>query len=162
MDVAKWLHAAAQSRDGIDEWLTTMFASDPMLLDHIDGPAGPIYEVSGGIHRAHAARIWGLPLVLARVQIPCLPTPIGPGPSGDLSHLWEGLRQRGLLQADVVGDRWFLRWVAAEWMLTSASLATQVNATYERLYPGALQSVTGMTIDELTEPKRWAQTLSSR
>ena len=47
-------------------------------------------------------------------------------------------------------------------MLTSASLATQVNATYERLYPGALQSVTRMTVDELTQPKRWAQTLSSR
>lgn len=75
-------------------------------------------------------------------------------------QLWQGLRRRGLLEADVVGDCWFLHWVAAEWMLTSPSLATQMNATYERLYPGALQNITGMTMRELTEPKRWERALT--
>lgn len=160
VNVAAWLHDATASAGAFDQWIRKMFGQDPMLLRLVDGPAGPVYEVVSGTHRAHAARIWGLPVVLARVQVDRLPTPIGPGPSGDLSRLWLGLRRRGLLQADVVGDQWFLRWVAAEWMLTSPLLATRMNGVYERLYPGALQRLTGMTMRELLEPKRWARALS--
>lgn len=85
VNAAQWLHAAAQSCDGIDQWLKTIFGRDPMLLRQIHGPAGPIYEAVNGTQRAHAARIWGPPHVLTRVQIDRLLTPIGPGPSG-ISH----------------------------------------------------------------------------
>jgi hypothetical protein len=79
VDVARWLEAAAESVEGIDQWLAKMFARDPILLNHIGGPAGPVYQAGNGIHRVHAARIWGLPYVLAIVQVEKLPTPIGPG-----------------------------------------------------------------------------------
>jgi hypothetical protein len=108
-----------------------------------------------GIHRVHAARIWRLPYVLAIVQVERLLTPIGPRPAGDLSQLWEGLQQRELIEADVVGQYWYLRSATAEWMLTRPSLATVMNGTYERLYSGALQKANGMTIHELTESKKW-------
>jgi hypothetical protein len=104
VDVARWLEAAAESVEGIDQWLAKMFARDPILLNHIGGPAGPVYQAGNGIHRVHAARIWGLPYVLAIVQVEKLPTPIGPGSAGDLSRLWEGLQQRGLIEAD--GSNW--------------------------------------------------------
>jgi hypothetical protein len=160
VDVAAWLVAAAESVEGIDQWAAKMFARDPILLHYIGGPAGPVYQAGNGIHRVHAARIWRLPYVLAIVHVERLPTPIGPGPAGDLSPLWEGLQQRGLIEADVVGRYWYLRSVTAEWMLTRPSLATVMNGTYERLYSGALQKATGMTIHELTEPKKWERALT--
>jgi hypothetical protein len=160
VDVAAWLVAAAESVEGIDQWAAKMFARDPILLNHICGPAGPVYQAVNGIHRVHAARIWRLPYVLAIVHVEKLPTPIGPGPAGDLSQLWEGLQQRGLIEADVVGQYWYLRSATAEWMLMRPSLATVMNFTYERLYSGALQKATRMTIHELTEPKKWERALT--
>ncbi|MFV8141997.1 hypothetical protein ACNQR7_30910 [Mycolicibacterium senegalense] len=160
VNVAAWLAAAVGTAGGLDTWLDKMFGKEPILVRLIPGPAGPIYEVVTGTHRSHAARIWGLPWVLARVQIDNLPTPIGPSPAGDLSGLWRGLVARGLLQAEVVGDIWYIGSVVAEWMLTAPVLATQMNAAYERAYPGALQAVTGMATEELTEPVRWEQALA--
>lgn len=155
--IAGWLRDAVAT-GGLDDWLSEMFENDPMLLNQIEGPAGPVYEVVSGTHRAHAARIWGLPYVLCRVQVDRLPRPLRPH-TRIVVQLWEGLRRRGLLQADRVGDCWYLQWITAEWMLTPPQLATQWNAMYERIYPGALQEATGLTLAQLVQPDRWAQAL---
>lgn len=159
--VAQWLHDAIESPSGIDAWLQKMFGNDldPVVVKPIFGPAGPIYELVGGTHRGHAARIWELPAVLAKVVGDRLPIPIGPGLGGDMSQLWEGLRRRGLLEAQADEGRWLVQAVCAEWMLTLPALATKMNAAYARVYPGILQQATGMSTEELTQPARWKKAL---
>jgi hypothetical protein len=156
--IAEWLHDAV-SNGNLDAWLWRMFTHDPMFLIRVEGPAGPIYEVVSGTHRAHAARIWDLPQVLARIQVDRLPKPLRPHTRA-LKRLWEGLRRRGLFHADTIGETWYLQWIPAEWMLTPPTIATQWNAAYERIYPGELQAATGLTLAELLEPERWVQALS--
>lgn len=162
VDVAEWLERAAGSPADLDGWLAKMYLRmlDSIRVRPIDGPAGPVYEVMNGTHRVHAARIWGLPVVLAKVLHDQLPIPIRPG-RGDLSRCWAGLQRRGLLTAEVDdGGQWLVESVVAEWMLTDPVLATQMNATYERIYPAALQQATGMSYEELCEPSRWEHALT--
>jgi hypothetical protein len=102
--IAGWLRDAVNTGN-VDGWLFEMFGRDAMLLNRIEGPAGPVYQAASGTHRAHAARIWGLPHVLSRVQVDQLPTPLRPRTPA-LSQLWDGLRRRGLLHAERVGDCW--------------------------------------------------------
>jgi len=161
VNVAEWLRGASELSSSIDQWLKSMFTEEPIPFKPIYGPAGPIYQVDNGTHRAHAARIWGLPRVLARVMVDLLPIPLNPVCGRDLTPLWTGLRRRGLLQADVDDGSWYLWSVAAEWMLTPPAPATQMNAAYERIYPGALQTITGMTLTELTHAESWEHALTS-
>jgi hypothetical protein len=149
----------AVARGRLDGWLSEMFSHDPMRLNRVEGPAGPLYEVISGTHRAHAARICELPQILATVQVDRLPKPLRPHTPA-LARLWEGLRRRGLFQADTVGEIWYLEWICAEWMLTPPAMATPWNAVYERLYPNALQAATGLTPAELAEPDHWVQALN--
>ncbi|KAA1250199.1 hypothetical protein F0Q45_10985 [Mycobacterium simiae] len=155
--VSEWLRDAA-AEGQLDAWLSNMFAHDPMLLHRLEGPAGPVYEVLRGTHRAHAARIWDLPWVLARVQVERLAKPLRPR-TPLMEALWESLSRRGLMSAENDGDCWYLHEAAAEWMLTPPAMAVQWNAMYERLYPGALQAFTGMSVGELFDADRWAAAL---
>lgn len=115
-----------------------------------------MYQVVSGTHRAHAARIWSFPYVLGRVHTGQLPAPLRPH-TRELAALWDGLRQRGLFAAETSGECWYLHTIVAEWMLAPPPLATQMNAAYERSYPGALQDATGLTVSQLIEPQRWAE-----
>ena len=157
VQVAEWLRAAVAG-GMVDGWLAEMFAHDPMLLHRLEGPAGPVYEVLRGTHRAHAARVWGLPWVLGRVHVERLAKPLQPR-TRQLEALWEGLCRRGLISATREGGRWYLSEAAAEWMLTPPVMATRWNAMYERVYPGALQSFTGLASAELFDADRWAAAL---
>lgn len=157
VQVAEWLRAAVAAGD-LDGWLWEMFAHDPMLLHRLEGPAGPVYEVLRGTHRAHAARVWGLPWVLGRVHVDRLAKPLQPH-TRQMEALWEGLCRRGLISATRDGGRWYLSEAAAEWMLTPPVMATRWNAMYERVYPGALQMFTGMTWDALFDADRWGAAL---
>lgn len=155
--VAQWLRDAVA--DGaLDAWLTEMFGHDPMLLHRLEGPAGPVYEVLKGTHRAHAARVWDLPWVLGRAHVDRLAKPLRPH-TPLMEALWQGLRRRGLMSGSRDGDRWYLHEAAAEWMLTPPAMATRWNAAYERIYPGALQEFTGMPTGELFDADRWAAAL---
>lgn len=163
VDVAVWLQRAAESAADLDAWLAKMFVRrlDSIRVRPIHGPAGPLYELMNGTHRIHAARIWGLPVVLAKVLLDQLPVPIYPGPGEDLTPCWKGLQRRGLLAAEVDdGGQWLVHSVVAEWMLTAPKLATRMNAIYERIYPAALQQATGMSYAELCEPRRWEHALT--
>lgn len=157
VQVAEWLRTAV-SAGTVDEWLSEMFAHDPMLLHRLEGPAGPVYEVLRGTHRAHAARVWGLPWVLGRVHVERLARPLQPH-TARMEALWEGLCRRGLLSATREGGRWYVVEAAAEWMLTPPAMATRWNAMYERVYPGALQAFTGLSVDVLCDAERWAAAL---
>lgn len=155
--VAEWLRAAVADGD-VDRWLVKMFAEESVFLQRLEGPAGPVYQVGPGTHRVHAARIWDLPYVLGRVHVDRLARPLLPR-SPLLEALWDGLCRRGILTAGTDGERWYLRSVVADWMLTPPAVATQWNRMYERVYPGALQAVTGLTLDELVDADRWVDAL---
>lgn len=76
-DIAAGLAAAIDTPDGIERWLYEMYArSGSISVLRIEGPAGPIYEINrDGTHRVHAARILGLPWILAEVDVSALPIP---------------------------------------------------------------------------------------
>lgn len=158
----------AASTGDLTEWLRRMYSPPGHLfVNRTEGPAGPIYETSSGTHRTHAARLLRLPGVLARIVPVTLPTPAIPGGDSrqipdDSERLWRGLRDRGLISAEVIDGHWHFGKITAEWMLASPALATTVNAAYERLYPGALQQATGMSLEQLTYPTSWRKALTGR
>ena len=155
--------AAALVTSDLHRWIELMSPDlDPVVVFQIEGPAGPIYEVGTGTHRAHAARLFGFPRLLALVKPAGLPVAVRPT-HRETSAVWSGLIERGLLQADVSDDHcWYVRAVVADWMLASPSVATQINTAYERLYPGALTEATGLSVDELTNPALWKRALIGR
>lgn len=155
--------AAALATSDLDEWVEQMSPEhDPVSAKRVEGPAGPIYEIGPGTHRAHAARLFGLPQLLALVKPAGLPVAVRPA-DRETSAVWSGLRDRGMLEAEVSNDNWwYVRSTVAEWMLASPPVSTQINAAYERLYPGALQEATGLTITELTSPEDWKRALVGR
>ncbi|MGJ6127421.1 hypothetical protein QN239_33110 [Mycolicibacterium sp. Y3] len=157
VQVAGWLHDAVAGAT-LDDWLAQMFARDPMLLNRVEGPAGPVYEVLRGTHRAHAARIWDLPWVLAQVHVERLAKPLRPR-TALTEALWEGLVRRGLISAARDGQCWYLQEAVAEWMLTPPAMVVAWNAMYERTYPGALQATTGLDAPTLFDADRWAGAL---
>lgn len=132
------LASAIDTADGIERWLYEMFAKfSTISLLLIEGPAGPIYEINrDGTHRVHAARMLGVPWILAEVDASSLPGPRRPRRT--VEPRWRDLRARGVIDADVRDGRWFFRGVTAEWLLKDGATAGAVSAAYERCYPGAL------------------------
>ncbi|GAB4664295.1 hypothetical protein [Mycobacterium avium] len=154
--------AAALATSDLAEWVEQMSpARDPVSAFRVEGPAGPIFEVGRGTHRVHAARLFGFRL-LALVRPAGLPVAVRPA-DREISAVWSGLRDRGLLEAEVSNDDWwYVRSTVGEWMLASPPVAAQINAAYERLYPGALSEATGLTVTELTSPEHWKRALVGR
>lgn len=167
------LHAATTPSE-LEVWIDRLVIGglrQPVLLERIDGPAGPLYAVRGdGTHRAHFARIFGLPL-MALIHTSTLPRPlrvfdrpeIEGGPFGRWASLWRGLQKQGLLDvAEHPGPgmaSWTPTRMCAEWMLMSPQEATAVNRAYDRAYPQALQHATGLSVTQLFDPEQWARTM---
>ncbi|WP_280393099.1 hypothetical protein [Nocardia brasiliensis] len=161
---------AAALEAWIDEFVIGRL-NQPVRLTRVEGPAGPVYQLrADGTHRAHFARVFGLPL-MALVRTSPLPKPLSvidhpdtPERFGRYASLWSGLREQGLLE--VAGDpepEWFTTWtptrICAEWMLLPPKEATEVNRAYDRVYPGALQAATGLAAAELFDEGTWARLL---
>lgn len=159
VQVAGWLRDAVAAGT-VHEWMAEMFAKEPMMVHRHEGPAGPVYEVLRGTHRAHAARIWELPWALARVHVERLAKPLQPR-TQLMEALWDGLCRRGFISAARDGQCWYVHEAAAEWMLTPPRMAVAWNAMYEHAYPGALQSFTGLSCGELFDADHWTTALLS-
>ncbi|MEU5764155.1 hypothetical protein [Nocardia sp. NPDC047648] len=166
----------ADTAAALEEWIddfTIGRLRQPVRLIRVEGPAGPVYVLrADGTHRAHFARVFGLPL-LALVRTSALPRPLHVTDRPDIpgvdrfsrwGALWGGLRKHGLLEVE--GDpepAWFARWtptrLCAEWMLLPPSAAVEVNRAYDRVYPGALEEATGLPAEVLFDAQRWARTM---
>lgn len=167
------LHQATTPAE-LEAWIDRRWiggVTQAVELGRVEGPAGPIYRVRGdGTHRAHFARIFGLPL-LAMVRTSPLPRTLmvfdrpefEGGPFGRWASLWDGLRELGLLEVAEHRGLGIASWIptrmCGEWMLMSPQEATAVNRAYDRVYPQALQRATGLSDDELFEPEQWARKL---
>ena len=142
------------------------FAEEPMRLDRVQGPAGPIYEVgSNGLHRTHLGRLLPLPWVFADVRLIPLPAMVRPfwKHQEELTGLWRGLLRRGLVTGQLTTEpvvRLELDWAAAPWLLTTAETACAINQAYERVYPGAWESV-GVPAGTAADAQRWTAWLTS-
>lgn len=153
-------------------WVREMFADSPPDVVRVEGPGGPIYSLgTAGSHRTHAARILGLPYMIAEVHVAPLPHPTAPGylphyPVDVMELVWRRLLKLGVWTADIVdteatGVTWLPQTVMAEWMLLAPELAVSVNHSYEQLYPGALTSLTGLPVDQLTDEPAWLLALTT-
>ncbi len=140
-----------------------------------------MFEVVGdGTHRAHFARIFGLPLLamiktstlprsLLMIDRPELPGLRDPAVFGQWQALWRGLRAQCLFvngQFEFGEDsthgglaQWTPTRMCAEWMLLPPQSATEVNRAYDRVYPGALQRATGLAESVLFDTQAWAETM---
>ncbi|MEU2043690.1 hypothetical protein [Nocardia niwae] len=167
---------AADTTAGLEDWIDAFTIGrlrQPVRLTRVEGPAGPVYVLrADGTHRAHFARVFGLPL-LALVRTSALPRPLHVVDRPDIpgvdrfrrwGALWGGLRKHSLL--DVEGDpepAWFTRWtptrLCADWMLLPPSAAVEVNRAYDRVYPGALEEATGLPGEVLFDAQGWARTM---
>ncbi|WP_156052417.1 hypothetical protein [Nocardia carnea] len=167
------LHAAT-TPEALEAWIDRLVVGElrhPVPLERVEGPAGPVYAVRGdGTHRAHFARVFGLPL-LAVVRTSNLPRPLKAfdrppvegAPFGQWASLWRGLQKRGLLDlTEHPGPgmaSWTPTWMCAEWMLMRPEKAAALNRAYDRVYPRALHHATGLTDDQLFDPEQWARAL---
>ncbi|MFF4787814.1 hypothetical protein ACFY3E_41680 [Streptomyces griseorubiginosus] len=149
-------------------------AEEPEIsLDVINGPAGPLYNVSlGGAHRTHLFRILGLPWVIAKLyaRIPprrfdiasVIGTAKGMTEVERVGRGWHTLLERGLLHGRIRDEGAFavfdLDYAPAPWLLGDAALASAYNTAYERVYPGALTDL-GIPTAALTGTKAWEQWL---
>jgi hypothetical protein len=165
------LHAAT-TPDALEAWIDRLVIGDmrhPVPLERVEGPAGPVYAVRGdGTHRAHFARVFGLPL-LAVVRTSNLPRPLWAidrpyvegAPFGLWASLWHGLHKRGLLEFTEHPGPGMPSWtptrMCAEWMLLSPEQAVAVNRAYDRVYPRALHHATGLSDAQLFDPEQWAR-----
>ncbi|MEV6774420.1 hypothetical protein AB0N05_37865 [Nocardia sp. NPDC051030] len=163
----------AHTPEAIDTWIDKFTNMNNYVghiqLTQVEGPAGPLFRLrTNGSHRVHLARILALPCLLARVKTNRLPCPlfvlglsipdldIPDHPLVHLNGLWEGLRQRGLLEVD---ENWSPTRMCAEWMLMPATHATAVNRAYAHAYPGILEQATGLTAAELHDAEQWTRAL---
>ncbi|WP_328743757.1 hypothetical protein OHT57_00230 [Streptomyces sp. NBC_00285] len=149
-------------------------AEEPEIsLGVINGPAGPLYNVSsGGAHRTHLFRILGLPWVIAKLyaRIPprrfdvasVIDTAKGMTEIERVGRGWHTLLERGLLHGRIRYEGPFavldLDHGPAPWLLGDAALASAYNTAYERVYPGALTEL-GIPATALTGRKAWEQWL---
>lgn len=166
-------HGLATASD-LDAFTNRLFA-DAIHLLRISAWAGPIYTLgNGGCHRIHAARLLGLPWLLADVFHP------QQGTDWRVSDLLEdradatknrahrmmqridGLQRRGIIDAEILPtDTDEPLWtrvrcsrLPAPWLLREPELATTINAAYERCYPGALDQL-GIPANVGTQPDKW-------
>ncbi|MET7297133.1 hypothetical protein ABZS79_34430 [Streptomyces griseoloalbus] len=149
-------------------------AEEPAIsLSVINGPAGPLYNVSmGGAHRTHLFRILGLPWIIAKLyaRIPprrfdvasVIDTAKGMTEVERVGRGWHALLERGLLHGRIRYEGDFavldLDHAPAPWLLGDAALASAYNTAYERVYPGALTEL-GIPATALTGRKAWEQWL---
>ncbi|MGY4102056.1 hypothetical protein ACW2Q0_21270 [Nocardia sp. R16R-3T] len=161
---------AADLEAWIDRFMMGSNFRKPVPLERVEGPAGPIFRVlDDGTHRAHFARVFGLPL-LARVRTSALPQPLLPSdrppspqsPFRRWESLWRGLRAHGLLDVieDLAADQatWTVTRLCAEWMLMPPEAATAVNRAYAQAYPHTLQRATGLSDAQLFDAEQWTRT----
>ncbi|MHA6616724.1 hypothetical protein [Pseudonocardia sp. DLS-67] len=150
--------------------------SGAVQLLRIPGPAGPLYAVGAGSHRAHLCRILGLPWMFAVTTMMSLPrriettavTPTEQGPEAcrETAALWRGLLRRGVVRGELIPrySDWVvefrIEYALAPWMLLPADRATAYNQRYERLHPGAL-AATGIPDEVLSSPDAWRSWLTS-
>lgn len=145
----------------------------PVTLGVINGPAGPLYNVSsGGAHRTHLFRILGLPWMIAklyaripprRFDVACvIDTAKGMTEVERVGRGWHTLLERGLLYGSIRYEGAFavldLDHAPAPWLLGDAALASAYNTAYERVYPGALSEL-GIPAAALAGRKAWEQWL---
>ncbi|MFE6127788.1 hypothetical protein ACFQ6Q_05870 [Streptomyces sp. NPDC056437] len=145
----------------------------PVFLSVINGPAGPLYNVStGGAHRTHLFRILGLPWVIAKLyaRIPTrrfdvasvIDTAKGMTEIERVGRGWHTLLERGLIHGRIRYEGAFavldLDHAPAPWLLGDAALASAYNTAYERVYPGALTEL-GIPTTALIGRKAWEQWL---
>jgi hypothetical protein len=151
--------------------------SGAVQLLRIPGPAGPLYSVGAGSHRAHLCRILGLPWMFSMTTMMSLPrriettavTPAEHGPEGcrETAALWRGLLARGLVRGELIPrySDWVvelrIEYALAPWMLLPADRATAYNQRYELLHPGAL-AAEGIPDAALRSPEEWRSWLTVR
>jgi hypothetical protein len=150
-------------------------AEEPAIsLSVINGPAGPLFNVSmgGGAHRTHPFSILGLPWMNAKLcaRIPPrwfdVASVIDTARGERVVRGWHMLLERGLLHGRIRYEGAFavldldLDHALAPWLLGDAALASAYNTAYERVYPGALVEL-GIPAIALTGRKAWVQWLYS-
>lgn len=143
----------------------------PVYLSVINGPAGPLDNVSsGGAHRTHLFRILGLPWMIAKLYARFPPrrfdvasvidTAKGMTEVERVGRGWHTLLKRGLLHGHIRYEGPFavldLDHVPAPWVLGDAELASAYNTAYERVYPGALSKLE-IPATALTNRQAWEQ-----
>jgi hypothetical protein len=144
--------------------------SGAVQLLRIPGPAGPLYSVGAGSHRAHLCRILGLPWMFAVTTMLSLPrriettavTPADKGPEAcrETAALWRGLLARGLVRGELIPRHsdWVvelrLEYALAPWLLLPADRAAAYNQRYELLHPGALAEA-GIPDEALRSAGAW-------
>ncbi|MEU5900232.1 hypothetical protein [Streptomyces venezuelae] len=149
-------------------------AEEPAIsLNVINGPAGPLYNVSmGGAHRTHLFRILGLPWMIAKLyaRIPprrfavacAIDTSKGMTEVERVGRGWHTLLERGLIHGRIDYEGAFavldLDHASAPWLLGDAALASAYNTAYERVYPGALTEL-GIPATALRDRETWEQWL---
>lgn len=149
--------------------------SGAVQLLRIPGPAGPLYAVGAGSHRAHLCRVLGLPWMFAVTTMMSLPrriettavTPTEHGPEGcrETAALWRGLLAHGLVRGELIPRHsdWVvefrIEYALAPWLLLPADRATAYNQRYELLYPGALADA-GIPDSALRSPAAWESWLA--
>jgi hypothetical protein len=150
--------------------------SGAVQLLRIPGPAGPLYTVTAGSHRAHLCRILGLPWMFSVTTMLSLPrriettavTPTEHGPEGgrETAALWRGLLARGLVRGELIPrySDWVvefrIEYALAPWLLLPADRATAYNQRYELLHPGALADA-GIPDAALRSPEAWRSWLTA-
>ncbi|WP_157405119.1 hypothetical protein [Actinopolyspora halophila] len=175
---------ANSNDDDLEEFTRKFFVRDTISLICIPAWAGPLYRLGvNGAHRIHTARMLGLPWLAASVEI----VPLAPAwdmwnlINRDLEVSQEPLEQQfrrrrelvdGLLRrrvldgeltvpddADEDNPTLWCRRLPAPWLLREPTVATTINAVYERTYPGALQQL-GIPTDVGTDPEEWSSWLT--
>ncbi|MGI5490351.1 hypothetical protein [Microtetraspora malaysiensis] len=149
--------------------------NDPVRVDRIPGPAGPLYTLGdNGAHRLTAARLAGLPGIWATIEQPALPLRVQPFQVGvrredaiRLLTCWRGLLARGLVAGRLEEDPQLpalstlhLDDASAIWLLATPSLAIAWAATYNRAYPGALAAL-GITPEVYADERAWTTWLTT-
>ncbi len=150
--------------------------SGAVQLLRIPGPAGPLYTVGAGSHRAHLCRILGLPWMFSVTTMVSLPrriettavTPTEHGPEGcrETAALWRGLLARGLVKGELITrySDWVvelrIEYALAPWLLLPADRATAYNQRYELLHPGALADA-GIPDTAMRSPEAWRSWLTA-
>jgi hypothetical protein len=150
--------------------------SGAVQLRRIPGPAGPLYTVGAGSHRAHLCRILGLPWMFSVTTMMSLPrrientavtpTELGPEACRETAALWRGLLARGLARGELVTrySDWVvelrIEYALAPWLLLPADRATAYNQRYELLHPGALADA-GIPDSALRSAGEWRSWLTA-